>query len=210
MVNSECSSKEDYSSLFITLSKEIAHNMRPMGKQQTRNPAQDGPRINDRIKATEVRLISDTGEQVGVLPIREALSRAEELGLDLVEVSPDAKPPVCRLIDYGKFKYQQSKKAQEAKKKQVVIEVKEINLTPNTDKHDIETKQNHIKRWIAEKARVRVGVKFRGREMSHIDLGYKALQELMTGLEEIVIQESSPRMEGRRLVVTLLPKSEKV
>ncbi|KAB8038098.1 translation initiation factor IF-3 [Silvanigrella paludirubra] len=181
-----------------------------MGNQQTRNPAQDGPRINDRIKATEVRLISDTGEQVGVLPIREALSRAEELGLDLVEVSPDAKPPVCRLIDYGKFKYQQSKKAQEAKKKQVVIEVKEINLTPNTDKHDIETKQNHIKRWIAEKARVRVGVKFRGREMSHIDLGYKALQELMTGLEEIVIQESSPRMEGRRLVVTLLPKSEKV
>ncbi len=184
--------------------------MRPMGNQQTRNPAQDGPRINDRIKATEVRLISDTGEQVGVLPIREALSRAEELGLDLVEVSPDAKPPVCRLIDYGKFKYQQSKKAQEAKKKQVVIEVKEINLTPNTDKHDIETKQNHIKRWIAEKARVRVGVKFRGREMSHIDLGYKALQELMTGLEEIVVQESSPRMEGRRLVVTLLPKSEKV
>jgi translation initiation factor IF-3 len=184
--------------------------MRPMGNQQTRNPAQDGPRINDRIKATEVRLISDTGEQVGVLPIREALSRAEELGLDLVEVSPDAKPPVCRLIDYGKFKYQQSKKAQEAKKKQVVIEVKEINLTPNTDKHDIETKQNHIKRWIAEKARVRVGVKFRGREMSHIDLGYKALQELMTGLEESVIQESSPRMEGRRLVVTLLPKSEKV
>ena len=106
--------------------------MRPMGNQQTRNPAQDGPRINDRIKATEVRLISDTGEQVGVLPIREALSRAEELGLDLVEVSPDAKPPVCRLIDYGKFKYQQSKKAQEAKKKQVVIEVKEINLTPNS------------------------------------------------------------------------------
>ncbi|APJ04431.1 translation initiation factor IF-3 [Silvanigrella aquatica] len=184
--------------------------MRPMGNQQTRNPAQDGPRINDRIKATEVRLISDTGEQVGVLPIREALMRAEELGLDLVEVSPDAKPPVCRLIDYGKFKYQQSKKAQEAKKKQVVIEVKEINLTPNTDKHDIETKQNHIKRWIAEKARVRVGVKFRGREMSHIDLGYKALQELMTGLEEIVVQESTPRMEGRRLVVTLLPKSEKV
>jgi translation initiation factor IF-3 len=184
--------------------------MRPMGNQQTRNPAQDGPRINDRIKATEVRLISDTGEQVGVLPIREALSRAEELGLDLVEVSPDAKPPVCRLIDYGKFKYQQSKKAQEAKKKQVVIEVKEINLTPNTDKHDIETKQNHIKRWIAEKARVRVGVKFRGREMSHIDLGYKALQELMTGLEDIVVQESTPRMEGRRLVVTLLPKSEKV
>lgn len=88
--------------------------------------------------------------------------------------------------------------------------MKEINLTPNTDKHDIETKQNHIKRWIAEKARVRVGVKFRGREMSHLELGYKALQELMTGLEELVVQESTPRMEGRRLVVTLLPKSDKV
>lgn len=190
--------------------KENPHYMRPMGNQQTRNPAQDGPRINERIKAQEVRLISDTGEQIGVLPIREALLRAEELGLDLVEVSPDAKPPVCRLIDYGKYKYQQSKKAQEAKKKQVVIEVKEINLTPNTDKHDIETKQNHIKRWVAEKARVRVGVKFRGREMSHIDLGYRALQELMSGLEDIVVQESAPRMEGRRLVVTLLPKSDKV
>ncbi|MGY3805369.1 translation initiation factor IF-3 [Pigmentibacter ruber] len=193
-----------------TFIKENAHYMRPMGNQQSRTPTQDGPRINDRIKAPEVRLISDTGEQVGVLPIREALSRAEELGLDLVEVSPDAKPPVCRLIDYGKFKYQQSKKAQEAKKKQVVIEVKEINLTPNTERHDIETKQNHIKRWIAEKARVRVGVKFRGREMSHVDLGYKALQELMAGLEDIVVQESAPRLEGRRLVVTLLPKSEKV
>ena len=91
--------------------------MRPMGNQQSRNPTQDGPRINDRIKAPEVRLISDTGEQVGVLPIRESSSRAEELGLDLVEVSPDAKPPVCRLIDYGKFKYQQSKKAQRSKEK---------------------------------------------------------------------------------------------
>jgi translation initiation factor IF-3 len=196
--------------IFIHFLKESPHNMRLTGNQQTRHPAQDGPRINDRIKAPEVRLISDTGEQVGVLPIREALFRAEELGLDLVEVSPDAKPPVCRLIDYGKFKYQQSKKAQEAKKKQVVIEVKEINLTPNTDKHDIETKQNHIRRWIAEKARVRVGIKFRGREMSHLDLGYKALQELMTGLEDLIVQESAPRMEGRRLVVTLLPKNDKV
>lgn len=186
--------------------------MRHMGNQQNnRNalPAQDGPRINEKIRATEVRLISDTGEQLGVLSIRDALAKAEEAGLDLVEVSPEAKPPVCRLIDYGKYKYQQNKKAQEAKKKQVVIEVKEINLTPNTDKHDIETKQNHIKRWIAEKARVRVGVKFRGREMAHLDLGYKALQELMHGLEDLVVQEADPKMEGKRLVVTLLPKTEK-
>jgi translation initiation factor IF-3 len=198
--------------LFL-ITQEIAHYMRQLGSQQNRSPNpqhQDGPRINERIRASEVRVISDTGEQLGILSIREALVKAEEYGLDLVEVSPEAKPPVCRLVDYGKFKYQQSKKAQEAKKKQTVIEVKEINLTPNTDKHDIETKQNHIKRWIAEKARVRVGIKFRGREMSHMDLGYKVLNELMAGIADLVVQESTPRLEGKRLVVTLLPKGEKV
>ncbi len=187
--------------------------MRQPGHPQNRAstpPQQDGPRINERIRALEVRVISDSGEQLGILPIREALARADENGLDLVEVSPEAKPPVCRLVDYGKFKYQQSKKAQEAKKKQTVIEIKEINLTPNTDRHDIETKQNHIKRWILEKARVRVGIKFRGREMSHMDLGYKVLNELMHDINDIVVQESSPRMEGKRLVVTLLPKGEKI
>ena len=187
--------------------------MRQPGSPQSRTPtppSQDGPRINERIRATEVRVISDSGEQLGILSLRDAIAKAEESGLDLVEVSPEAKPPVCRLVDYGKFKYQQSKKAQEAKKKQTVIEVKEINLTPNTDTHDIETKQNHIKRWIAEKARVRVGIKFRGREMSHMDLGYKVLAELMAGINELVVQESPPRMEGKRLVVTLLPKGEKI
>lgn len=182
--------------------------MRQMGTPN-RNPAQDGPRVNDRIRAIEVRVIAEDGAQLGILPIREALAKAEELGLDLVEMSPDAKPPVCRLIDYGKFKYQQSKKAHEAKKKQAVVEVKEVALTPNTDRHDIETKQNHIRRWVSEKNRVRVGVKFRGREMSHIDLGFKVLQELMTGIEELIQQEAPPKMEGRRLVVTLLPKAEK-
>lgn len=181
--------------------------MRPAAPN--RAPVQEGPRINERIKAPEVRLIDETGAQLGVLATREALLRAEEVGLDLVEVSPDAVPPVCRLIDFGKFKYQQSKKAQEAKKKQVVIEVKELNLTPNTDKHDIETKQNHIRRWVAEKNRVRVGVKFRGREMSHQELGHEVLQDLIKGIEDLVVPEAPPRMEGRRLVVTLLPKSEK-
>lgn len=173
-----------------------------------RHAQQEGPRINDRIRASEVRLIDENGDQAGVVTIREALSRAEEVGLDLVEVSPDAKPPVCKLIDYGKFKYQQSKKAQEAKKKQVVIELKEVNLTPNTDKHDLQTKQNHIRRWVADRARVQVGVKFRGREMSHIDLGYKVIGELMRGLEELVVQEAPPKMEGRRLVVTLVPRAD--
>lgn len=170
---------------------------------------QEGPRINDKIRALEVRLIGDDGSQLGILPTRDALAKAEEAGLDLVEVSPEAKPPVCKLIDYGKYKYQQSKKAQEAKKKQVVVETKEVTLTPNTDTHDLETKQRHIRGWAAEKHRVKIGIKFRGREMSHIDLGFKVLKELMAGIDEVVVQEAPPRMEGRRLTVMLLPKTEK-
>lgn len=174
----------------------------------TSRPQDTGPRINEKIRATEVRVISDTGEQLGVLSVREALSIAKEAGLDLVEVSPDARPPVCKILDYGKYKYQQKKKAHEAKKKQVIIEVKEVNFTPNTDKHDIETKRNHIRRWISEKSRVKVGVKFRGREMAHIDRGFKLIDELMIGLDDIAVQESAPRMEGRRLGVMLIPKAD--
>jgi len=170
---------------------------------------QEGLRINERIKSLQVRLIGDGGEQVGVISKQEALEKASEAGLDLVEVSPDANPPVCRLIDYGKYKYQQSKKQQEAKKKQITIEVKEINLTPNTDKHDIETKQNHIKKWMSQRNRVKVGVKFRGREMAHTELGYTVLDSLMAGIDDIAAQEAPPKMEGRRLVVNLVPKSEK-
>ena len=170
---------------------------------------QEGLRINERIKSLQVRLIGDGGEQVGVISKQEALEKASEAGLDLVEVSPDANPPVCRLIDYGKCKYQQSKKQQEAKKKQITIEVKEINLTPNTDKHDIETKQNHIKKWMSQRNRVKVGVKFRGREMAHTELGYTVLDSLMAGIDDIAAQEAPPKMEGRRLVVNLVQKSEK-
>lgn len=184
--------------------------MRQTGPNSRVPPAaQDGPRINDRIRAIEVRLIDENGVQAGIVPLREAIQRAEECGLDLVEVSPEAKPPVCKLIDYGKFKYQQNKKTQEAKKKQVVIEVKEVQLRPNTDKHDILTKQNHIRKWVAEKNRVRVVVKFRGRELSHAELGFKALEELMDGLQDIVVQDASPRLDGRKLVTLLLPKGEK-
>lgn len=181
--------------------------MRHLGPQTP--PQQEGPRVNERIRVPEVRVIGDDGAQLGVMPTREALQVAQDQGLDLVEVSPDAHPPVCRLIDYGKYKYQLSKKAHEAKKKQAVVEVKEISLTPNTDKHDIVTKQNHIRRWIGERARVRVIIKFRGREIAHSELGYRVLDELMNGLSEIVVQESAPRMENKRLMVTLLPKVEK-
>jgi translation initiation factor IF-3 len=184
--------------------------MRPTGTpQRNQAPAQDGPRVNEKIRVPEVRLIGDEGQQIGVVSIREALERAEEVGLDLVEVSPDAVPPVCKLIDYGKYKYQQSKKAQEAKKKQVVVEVKEIQITPSTDTHDLQTKQNHIRRWIEEKCRVRVFVRFRGREMSHSEIGFRTLGELLAPLESIIVQEAPPKFEGRRLAVTILPRSEK-
>jgi translation initiation factor IF-3 len=181
--------------------------MRQMG--QNRGQVEEGPRVNSQIRALEVRLIGAEGEQVGVISTREAQAKAEEAGLDLVEVSPDAKPPVCKLIDYGKYKYQMSKKAHEAKKKQVVVEVKEVNLTPNTDKHDLETKQNHIKRWASEKHRVKIFVKFRGRELSHMELGYRVLEDLMKGLEDVVALEAKPKLEGRRLVANLIPKSDK-
>jgi translation initiation factor IF-3 len=171
-------------------------------------PVEQGPRINDRIRETEVRLIDGEGAQVGVVSIEVALSMAQEASLDLVEVSPQAVPPVCRLIDYGKYKYQLSKKAQEAKKKQVVIEVKEVNLTPNTDSHDIETKQNHIRKWVSEKNRVKVSVKFRGREMAHQELGFRVIDELIAGIDDLVAPEGRPRFEGRRLTVTLLPKAD--
>jgi translation initiation factor IF-3 len=184
--------------------------MRPTGTpQRNQAPTQDGPRVNDKIRVPEVRLIGEEGQQLGVVSIREALERAEEVGLDLVEVSPDAAPPVCKLIDYGKYKYQQSKKAQEAKKKQVVVEVKEIQITPSTDTHDLQTKQNHIRRWIEEKCRVRVFVRFRGREMSHSEIGFRTLAELLTPLDSIMVQEAPPKFEGRRLAVTILPRSEK-
>lgn len=171
-------------------------------------PVEQGPRINDKIREPEVRLIDEEGGQVGVVSIKDALQRAEDAGLDLVEVSPQASPPVCRLIDYGKYKYQQSKKAHEAKKKQVIIEVKEVSLTPNTDSHDLKTKQNHIRRWVADKSRVKVSVKFRGREMSHQELGFRVIDQLLEGIDDIVTKEGRPRFEGRRLTVTLLPKAE--
>lgn len=183
--------------------------MRQTQRPSAPPPGQDGPRINEKIRAAQVRLIADDGSQLGVVSIEEALSKAEEAGLDLVEVSPNASPPVCRLIDYGKFKYIQNKKAQEARKKQAVVEVKEIQLTPNIDKHDLMTKQNHIRRWVAEKARVRVSLRFRGRELSHTEIGYRTLTDFIAGLDDVVTTEGPPRLEGRKLTVTLLPKGEK-
>ncbi|HYG67779.1 MAG TPA: translation initiation factor IF-3 [Anaeromyxobacteraceae bacterium] len=162
-------------------------------------------RTNRRIKAREVRVIGASGEQLGVLPIDQALARAHEEGMDLVEVSPMAKPPVCKIMDYGKFKYLEKKKQNEAKKKQVVVQLKEVKLRPRTEEHDYDVKVKKIREFLDEGNKARVTVTFRGREMSHRELGQKVLQRVIDGLKDVAVIEAAPRMEGRLLFMILAP-----
>ena len=180
-----------------------------MAIQQSRDPRGGGgnrdARTNRRIKAREVRLVGVEGEQLGVLPIDQALARAQELGLDLVEVSPMAKPPVCKIMDYGKFKYLEKKKQNEAKKKQVVVQLKEVKLRPRTEEHDYSTKIKKVREFLAESNKARITVMFRGREMSHRELGQKVLQRVIEDLRDVAVIESAPRMEGRQMFMILAP-----
>jgi len=162
-------------------------------------------RTNRRIKAREVRLVGVEGEQLGVLPIDQALARAQELGLDLVEVSPMAKPPVCKIMDYGKFKYLEKKKQNEAKKKQVVVQLKEVKLRPRTEEHDYATKIKKVREFLGESNKARITVMFRGREMSHRELGQRVLQRIIEDLRDVAVIESAPRMEGRQMFMILAP-----
>lgn len=163
--------------------------------------------INEKIRARQVRVISADGSQLGILSLEEALSAAREEGLDLVEVAPNADPPVCKIMDYGKFRYQQSKRSQEAKKKQTVIQVKEVKLRPKTDEHDVQTKLRHIRRFLAQKDKAKVTVIFRGREIAFKDRGERVLQRILEELKDEVVVEMPPKMEGRNLVMILAPKS---
>jgi len=165
-------------------------------------------RVNDQIREKEVRVISDDGEQLGVLPIEEALRKAEEAGLDLVEVSASADPPVCRVMDYGKYRYELSKKQAEAKKKQAVVEVKEIKLRPKTEKHDLDFKVRNIRKFIAQKNKVKVTLRFRGREIVYADsLGMELLNQVAAVLEDVAVIAQPPTMEGRQMVMMVAPKS---
>jgi len=155
------------------------------------------------IRAREVRVIASDGEQLGVLSVREAIAKAEELGLDLVEVAPTAVPPVCRIMDFGKYKYELNKKANESRKHQTVIQIKEIKLRPRTDDHDIEFKLNNIKRFLADGDKVKVSIMFRGREMAHQQLGRAVLDRIVTELKTIAVVEQMPRMEGRNMFLML-------
>lgn len=157
------------------------------------------------ITARQLRVIGAEGEQLGILEKHNAIAAAEDLGLDLVEVAPTADPPVCRIMDYGKFKYEQSKKAQIAKKKQKIIQVKEIKVRPKTDSHDLETKAKHARKFLEEGNKIKVTVRFRGREIVHTDRGHLVLKKLMELLTDVAVVEAPAKMEGRNMIMVLAP-----
>jgi translation initiation factor IF-3 len=169
-------------------------------------PVKEGPRVNEEIRVPQVQLIDQDGVNRGELPIREALAIAQEAGLDLVEVAPNADPPVCKILDYGKFKYESQKKAAEARKKQRTIEVKEIKMRPMIDDHDYDVKMRSIRRFFEEGDKVKVTLRFRGREMAHQDLGLKLLDRVRSELSELSKVEQEPKLEGRQMVMVLAPR----
>ncbi|MET0236976.1 MAG: translation initiation factor IF-3 [Kibdelosporangium sp.] len=162
-------------------------------------------RINDRIRVPEVRLVGPNGEQVGIVRIEDALRLAQEADLDLVEVAPQARPPVCKLMDYGKFKYESAQKARESRRNQQLTVIKEQKLRPKIDSHDYETKKGHVKRFLEHGNKVKVTIMFRGREQSRPELGYRLLQRLADDVAELGIIESSPKQDGRNMIMVLAP-----
>jgi translation initiation factor IF-3 len=166
-------------------------------------------RINERIRVPSVRVIGEEGEQLGVMDVRDAVRAAREKGLDLVEVAPNADPPVCRIIDFGKYQYEAKKKANEAKKKQVTITVKEVKFRPGTDDHDYEYRMKHAREWLTEGDKVKATIWFRGREMTHRELGARILERLEKDLADVGEVEARPRMEGNQMFIILGPKRHK-
>jgi translation initiation factor IF-3 len=166
----------------------------------------DGPRVNDAIRAPKVRCIDPEGTQLGVLETSEAMRQAEDFGLDLVEVQPNVDPPVCKILDYGKFKYEAQKRANEARKKQKIIDVKEIKLRPNIDEHDYQVKMRSVQKFLDGGDKVKVTLRFRGREMAHQDLGAVVLTRVQNETDGYAKVEAMPKMEGRQMIMVLAPK----
>jgi translation initiation factor IF-3 len=164
--------------------------------------------VNEGIRAREVRVVDNNGEQLGIMSVREALSIAGERGLDLVEVAPSAKPPVCRIMDYGKHRYEQSKRDKAAKKKQKIVNVKEIRMSPKIDEHDFEVKLRAADRFLKSGDKVKVSVRFRGREIVHADLAKTKLDNLAAQLQDIAIVERPPKLEGRQMIAVLAPRTD--
>ncbi|HYD29473.1 MAG TPA: translation initiation factor IF-3 [Azospirillaceae bacterium] len=169
-------------------------------------PTREGPRVNREINVRNVRLVDAAGEMVGIVSIRDALLAAEDAGLDLVEIAPNADPPVCKILDYGKFKYEAQKKAAEARKKQKIIEVKELKLRPNIDDNDYEVKMRAARRFLEEGDKVKFTMRFRGREMAHQDIGMKVLVRVRDELDEIAKVEQMPKLEGRQMIMVMAPR----
>ena len=169
-------------------------------------PVKDGPRINEDIRVPKVLLIDQHGEKQGVMPTSSAMEAAAEAGLDLVEIVPNADPPVCKILDYGKFKFQEQKKKNEARKRQKVVEIKEIKLRPKIDKHDYDVKMKAMHGFFEEGDKVKVTLRFRGREMAHQDLGVKVLERVKVDTAEIAKVESDWQLEGRQMVMVLAPR----
>ncbi|MCF8496258.1 MAG: translation initiation factor IF-3 [Alphaproteobacteria bacterium] len=170
---------------------------RPQGRPS------DGPRVNDQIRAPEIRVVDADGEMRGVMSVPEALKLAEEAGLDLVEISPNAAPPVCKILDYGKYKYEQQKKANEARKNQKIVDVKEIKIRPGIGQHDYDVKMRNARRFLEEGDKVKVTMRFRGREMAHQDIGLDVLKRFRDELADLSKIEMEPRMEGRQMIMVL-------
>ncbi len=170
------------------------------------SPTRDGPRVNEEIRSAQVRLIDQDGEMQGVMTARDALLRAYGVGLDLLEISPNADPPVVKILDFGKFKYEQQKKKNEAKKRQKVIEIKEIKVRPNIDENDYQVKMRAMKSFIDEGDKVKVTLRFRGREMAHQEIGVRVLERIRNEMDPVTKVEQMPRMENRQMVMVLSPR----
>jgi translation initiation factor IF-3 len=162
--------------------------------------------INEAIRAREVRLIGVNGDQLGIVPLRDALRMAQEANLDLVNVAPQAKPPVCRVMDYGKFRYEQSKREKEARKNQKIIQVKEVRLSPTIEENDVQTKLKNVKKFLENGDKVKLTIRFRGREITHQEIGHKILDRLANEVKDISEVERQPKLEGRQMIMILSPK----
>ena len=169
-------------------------------------PVKDGPRVNEGITTASVRLIDETGNNVGVVRTDDAIQRAEDVGLDLVEISPNSDPPVAKILDFGKYKYEAQKKKNEAKKKQKVIDVKEIKIRPNIDDHDFDVKMRNMRRFIDSGDKVKVTLRFRGREMAHQELGVNVLERIKADFDEVAKVEQEAKMEGRQMIMVMAPR----
>ena len=189
---------------FVATAEESKAIRRPARPAQP--TTKEGPRINEEIRVRQVQLIDQTGHNVGVVDVEIAQQRAQEAGLDLVEIAPNSSPPVCKILDYGKYKYQAQKKAAEARKKQKIVEVKEIKLRPMIDDHDYDVKMRSMQRFFEDGDKVKVTLRFRGREMAHQELGYQLLNRVKDDTLKIAKVEQEPRFEGRQVVMVLAPR----